>query len=548
MKIIAETAFNHNGNLNYLLRLIKASKQSGADFVTVQIMDTKSFCVKDYERYNIYIENEISKNEWLKVFEYCKEIDIDLIPCALEKSSFDLCYNYGFRLFKIHATDITNKSFLEYISLKEDCSIILETQCATNLDIRFALNILKENVECIIHGYSNYPTEVEELNLNALDFLKKEYKLNVGLADHSLDITGIPVMALSKNIKYLEKHITLTRNNRNFDWQVSLYPEQFTSMVNNIKYYSKALGKKVKHPSVTESNFRNVLYKKYQDDFSFKRADRGLDYISSQFNKFDKNNIGISIIARGNSKRLPRKIYKPFCNDSLIIDLYNRVSQTNLETYISTSNENSDNELVNMCVDNNLNYFRGHPESVLDRILSLSFEKSFGGIFRVTGDNPFTDPEIMNQMVLMFKENDLDYVRCNGLPFGTTAELFSVKYLWDLYQKIENPLDTEYLSLFVINDDKCKKGCIEYPNKDQIEYINLSVDLEEDYNRCIHLLQKINTPWDKISIKDIIQNLNLKEINLNKEVKLPTKTISLKEYMNKIKNLNYKTKYTYERK
>ena len=548
MKIIAETAFNHNGNLDYLLRLIKSSKESGADFVTVQIMDTKSFCVKDYERYDIYIENEISKNEWLKVFEYCKEIDVDLIPCALEKSSFDLCYNHGFRLFKIHATDITNKSFLEYISSKEDCSIILETQCATNLDIRFALNILKENVECIIHGYSNYPTEVEELNLNALDFLKKEYKLNVGLADHSLDIIGIPVMALSKNIKYLEKHITLTRNNRNFDWQVSLYPEQFASMVNNIKYYSKALGKKVKHPSVTESNFRNVLYKKYQDDFSFKRADMGLDYISSQFNKFDKNNIGISIIARGNSKRLPRKIYKPFCNDSLIIDLYNRVSQTNLKAYISTSNENSDNELVSMCIDNNLNYFRGHPESVLDRMLSLSFEKSFGGIFRVTGDNPFTDPEIMNQMVLMFKENDLDYVRCNGLPFGTTAELFSVKYLWNLYQKIENPLDTEYLSLFVINDDKCKKGCIEYLNNDQIEYINLSVDLKEDYDRCICLLQKINTPWDKISIKDIIQNLNLKDINLNKEVKLPTQTISLKEYMNKIKNLNYKIKLTYEHK
>ena len=42
MKIIAETAFNHNGNLDYLLRLIKSSKESGADFVTVQIMDTKS--------------------------------------------------------------------------------------------------------------------------------------------------------------------------------------------------------------------------------------------------------------------------------------------------------------------------------------------------------------------------------------------------------------------------------------------------------------------------------------------------------------------------
>jgi N,N'-diacetyllegionaminate synthase len=548
MKVIAETAFNHNGNIDYLLKLIKESKRSGADFVTVQVMDTEVFCVRDYERYDIYIENEISKEDWIRVFDFCGDLDLDLIPCALEDSSFNLCYNYGFRLFKIHATDITNKSFLENIKSKGDCKVILETQCATNFDIRFALNILKENVECIIHGYSNYPTEVEELNLNALDFLQKEYKLDVGLADHSLDTIGIPVMALSKGVKYLEKHITLSRNNRNFDWQVSLYPEQFTSMVNTLKYYHKSLGKKIKHPSTLEFDFRNVLYKKYQNDNSFKRADSGSDYISYKFEEFDKNNIGIAIIARGNSQRLPRKIYKPFCDKSLIIDLYNRVSQTNLETYISTSTEESDNELVNVCKTESLNYFRGHPDSVLDRMLSLSFDKQFGGVFRVTGDNPFTDPEIINKMVNLFKNNDLDYVRCNGLPFGTTAELFSVKYLWNLYQKIDNPLETEYLSLFIINDDQCKKGCIEYNINDSIQYVNLSVDVEEDYYRCLTLLKKINRPWEQITIEDITKNVNLKDINLDKEVKLPSETIMLTDYIEKIKNLQYKIKINYESK
>ena len=55
MKVIAETAFNHNGDINYLIELIQEAKDSGADYITVQIMDTKSFCVEDYERYQIYI-------------------------------------------------------------------------------------------------------------------------------------------------------------------------------------------------------------------------------------------------------------------------------------------------------------------------------------------------------------------------------------------------------------------------------------------------------------------------------------------------------------
>lgn len=546
MYVVAETAYNHNGDLEYLLELIKASKTAGAHYTTVQVMDTQAFCVSDYERYNIYIDNEISKQKWIKVFDYCKSINVKLIPCPLEKSSFDLCYDYGYRFFKVHATDITNKEFLEYISLKGDCEVLLETQCATNLDIRFALSILKTNVKCIIHGYSNYPTEVEELNLNALDFLKKEYNLDVGLADHSLDTTGIPVMGLAKGIKYLEKHITLSRSNRNFDWQVSLYPEQFSTLINNINYYKKALGKNVKHPSSTELSFRNVLYKKYLKKTSFKRADKGLDYISYKFNNFSRNNIGISIIARGNSKRLPRKIYKTFSNSSLIVDLYHRVSQSKLPTYISTSTERSDDELVNTCKHNNLEYFRGHPESVLDRMLSLCLEKELGGIFRVTGDNPFTDPSVINEMVDMFNKEDLDYIRCNGLPFGVTAELFSVKYLWSLYQTIDNPLDTEYLSLFVINDNNCRKGCLSYLTDDNVQYVNLSVDLEEDYNRCLNLLKKINKPWNEINLQDIIKNIDLLSINLSKEVKLPTEVVTLEQYIKNIKNLKYKVKKTYE--
>lgn len=542
MYVIAETAFNHNGDVEYLLELIKASKLSGAHYTTVQVMDTQAFCVSDYERYNIYIDNEISKQKWIEVFNYCESTDVKLIPCPLEKSSFDLCYDYGYRLFKVHATDITNKKFLEYIKLKGDCEVLLETQCATNLDIRFALSILKTNVKCIIHGYSDYPTEVEELNLNALDFLKKEYNLDVGLADHSLDTTGIPVMGLAKGIKYLEKHITLSRSNRNFDWQVSLYPEQFSTLINNINYYKKALGKNVKHPSSTELSFRNVLYKKYLKKTTFKRADKGLDYISDKFNNFTKNNIGISIIARGNSKRLPRKIYKSFSNSSLIVDLYHRVAQSKLPTYINTSTERSDDELVSVCKHNKLEYFRGHPESVLDRMLSLCFEKELGGIFRVTGDNPFTDPSVINEMVDMFNKNDLDYIRCNGLPFGVTAELFSVKYLWSLYRTIDNPLDTEYLSLFVMNDSNCRKGCLSYSTDKKVQYVNLSVDLEEDYNRCLNLLKKINKPWIQINLQDIIKNVDLLSIDLAKEVKLPTEVITLDQYIGKIENLKYKIK------
>ena len=46
MKIIAESAFNHNGNLNYLLELANAAKKSRSDYFTVQVYNTDAFCAK----------------------------------------------------------------------------------------------------------------------------------------------------------------------------------------------------------------------------------------------------------------------------------------------------------------------------------------------------------------------------------------------------------------------------------------------------------------------------------------------------------------------
>ena len=217
MKTIAESAFNHNGSLPYTLDLAKAAKQAGADYFTVQIMDVAAFCVEDYSKYEIYENNTLSFDEWREVFFRCRELEIDVIPCVLDIPSFDFCYEEGFRFLKLHATDITNKTMLEKMATYSDVTFILETQCATNLEIKYALGIIGDQVTCLMHGFSNYPTEVEDLNLNSLDYLKEEFpQYTTGLADHSLDTTNIPLMVLAKGCEYLEKHITLTRNNRKF--------------------------------------------------------------------------------------------------------------------------------------------------------------------------------------------------------------------------------------------------------------------------------------------------------------------------------------------
>jgi N,N'-diacetyllegionaminate synthase len=541
MKIIAESAYNHNGSMEMLKQLADASKKANADFFTFQVMNVDEFCTEDYSKREIYDNNSFSEKQWEELFDYCTTIKLNAIPCVLDIASFNLCYKYGYRLFKIHGTDITNDLFLKTIIDTEDSKVILETQCSTLVEINYGHRILGSSLEAIFGGYSNYPTEIEDFNLNSIHELKK-FGCKVGYADHTTDTSEIPLMILSKGYDYIEKHITITRNNRNFDWQVSLYPEQFSSMVNIIRHYSRALGNTCKHPSKNEMAYRNIISKKKLADGSIKRSNSGCNQIKHLINLFPRDNIHVGIIARLSSTRFPLKVLQNFNGKPMIEQLYKRLTFNCMKVNkvsLLTSYETSDNKLAKIF----LNTFRGHPESVIDRMLEYAFLEKAGAIFRVTGDNPYTDPELIDKMCKLYLDNNLDYVRVNGLPFGVTAELYKTTYLWNLYLSMVNTFESEYLTWFVLLDKNVRRGCLDLVNENsQINNVNLSVDYQEDLQQCKELLSKINVDdFKNVTLKNIIDNSHtLPRVDVNKSIKLPNNTsIKLSEYLSMHHNAEY---------
>lgn len=551
MKIIAESAYNHQGNFEYLKKLALASKEANADFFTVQMMNVEEFCTKDYIKYKLYKDTEFTKEQWIQLFDFCKEIEIAIIPCTLEKASFDIAYDYGFRLIKIHGTDLTNAPFLNYIKSKGDCRIILETQASTDFEIQLAVESFSDIIECLFHGFSNYPTEPNEHNLNAINYLKSRYKLPVGFADHSLDTQLMPCMAMAIGCSYIEKHITIHRSDRQFDYQVSLEPFEFAVMVNTIKHYSQTLGNGVKHPVKSEKTFRSILFKKYLDNGEFKRDNEGKTFIESEISRFDKNNISAALIARLKSKRLKLKVLKPFGENESIVSLYKRLKAnckqiTHIE--LATSYLDEDKPLAELFNEKQLPFYIGHPESVIDRLIEVAYKNKSAAVFRVTGDNPFTDPRLMDRMVEIFLQHEVDYVRVNNVPFGVSAELFKTDYLWKLYLEMENPNVSEYLSWFVLNDSSCKKACIDFKTeKEYVKYVNLSIDYPEDYDYALSVHKKIGKkPFENILLKDVVDNISDSHVvDVDKFIKLPNGlSILYKDYMKLIDETLYVYKET----
>ena len=550
IKIIAESASNHNGNYDNLLSLAKNSKLAGADYFTVQICDAKSFCDDTYPSIDVVKNICFTQLEWKTFFQSCRDSDINLIPCPTEIVSLNLCIDENFELIKIHGTDILTIPMLEKIS-ENNIKVILETQFATERDIDLALSILgKDRIECLIHGYSNYPTEGEELNLNAIQYMKNKWKLKIGFADHSLETDTIPMMAISKGATWLEKHITLSRNDRNYDWQVSLEPEEFSNMVMNIKKYNKALGKNFKHPTKNENYIRKFAFKKYlKKDKHLKiiRSENGCTYYEHKYKEFKKDNIIATVCGRLTSTRLKRKLFIDFHEDKLIFDVFSLISKSKYlkKQILATSNEVVDNELFEECDKRDINVFRGSGNNLIHRLLDIAEIEKAGAIIKITGDSPFAVPEVIDAMCELYLEQDLDYVRAINLPQGVSTELFSTNYLQKIYQKIENPLQSEYLGYFVILDNEANKGCVKVNFNDlNLTKYKLSIDLEEDLQIAKNLLEKIKKPkFGDINLKDILNNLNdLAKISDETQVKMPDNTsINYYEYISLMNNQNYKS-------
>ena len=104
-------------------------------------------------------------------------------------------------------------------------SITNSNGLATISEIKRALEILEKNNITLLHCVSKYPCDSPYYE-RILE-LEDIFSIDVGLSDHSknIDVPRVP---------YLEKHIML-HNVDSIDKDVSLYPEEFTIMVNNIE-------------------------------------------------------------------------------------------------------------------------------------------------------------------------------------------------------------------------------------------------------------------------------------------------------------------------
>jgi len=277
--IIAELSANHNGKLETALKLVEEAKKCGANAIKLQTYtpDTitincknENFKIKGTNLWNDLYLYDLYKSAYLPwewhepIFKKAKEIGIDCFSTPFDETSVDFLEKLNVPCYKIASCEITDHILLKKIALTKK-PVIISSGMASLSELEEALNILRKNGTtdiAMLKCTAEYPAKPEDANLLTIRNMIETFKVIGGLSDHTLGIE-VPIAAVCLGANIIEKHFTLSRNDKGPDSEFSLEPNEFKQMVESIRIVEKSIGKITYGGVKGEENmkhFRRSLY------------------------------------------------------------------------------------------------------------------------------------------------------------------------------------------------------------------------------------------------------------------------------------------------
>ena len=334
--IIAEAGVNHNGSIELAYKLIDLAVEAKADAVKFQPLVADSLVTKSAKKADYQMDTsdagesqhamltrlEFTQAQFADLQKYCRVKRIDFLSTAFDQASLEFLHrDLKLDKLKIASGELTNAPFvLEHARTGRD--LIVSTGMADIEDIKAALSViafgylteaghadpstsdfekaysslegqdlLAEKVT-LLHCTTEYPTPIEDVNLLAIDGMRRLFGLEVGYSDHSQGII-VPIAAVALGATIIEKHFTLDCAMEGPDHCASLGPDDLKALILAIRATELALGCKEKRVTTSELANRYVVRKSIVATKAIKAGDL-----------YSSSNIGIMRPGKGLSPYL----------------------------------------------------------------------------------------------------------------------------------------------------------------------------------------------------------------------------------------------------
>ena len=210
------------------------------------------------------------------------------------------------------------------------------------------------------------------------------------------------------------------------------------------------------------------------------------------------------------SKRFPGKSLKKINGKPMLELIINNIVESRyISKYVvATSCNIGDDEIYNLCQKLEIDCYRGSESDVLSRFEAVSKKYNADLIIRLTGDNPFVEKYLIDDILDNYFKNFIGYdyvnnIENSGYPYGLFIEIIRRKAFDKLKNNI-NILDREHVTRYFRNNkNKFKTGVIRTSKK--FKYSYLTVDNKKDFHNAVKIMNEIINRKVNYTYTDLIE-------------------------------------------
>ena len=244
MKLIAETAWHHEGDFEFMKNLVtKICNETNADIVKMHItLDYDEYMDKSHSLYELVKTWLFDENQWLELINIVRESSKELMLLLNDTRAIEFGISQKPEYVEIHSVCLNDVFLLDTLKahLNNDIKVVLGVGGTDVYEIEHALNYIDHNNTLLMFGFQNYPTVYKDVNLDKVRRIMGLYKGHeFGYADHTAWDNPhnelITLLGAASGMSYVEKHVTTNYGEDRIDWSAAISIDMFNSIHEKLK-------------------------------------------------------------------------------------------------------------------------------------------------------------------------------------------------------------------------------------------------------------------------------------------------------------------------
>ncbi len=228
--------------------------------------------------------------------------------------------------------------------------------------------------------------------------------------------------------------------------------------------------------------------------------------------------------ARTSSTRLPGKVLMPLCGQPLLIRMVERLNYSKWagRIIVITTEDSSDDPIVELCNSKGIEVFRGDMNNLLDRHYQAAKAYDAEIVLKIPSDCPLIDPNIVDFVIDYYLQNSGNFDYVSNLhpatyPDGNDVEIMSFKSLEMAWNNATRKLELEHTTPYLWeNPDQFKIGNVAWPSgKDYSMSHRWTIDYPEDYQFIKAVYEELHPKNPVFTIEEIIDLVTAKKPDIH---------------------------------